>query len=199
MIVVQLVVATRWTTDFSLTRNTISDLGVVGCAELCSPWHALMNGTFVVIGVLLSLGALLVAATVVPGARARAATWAVGLLVVAGVSSTAVGFVPLDVDAGLHALVATPVFVTQPLALVLLGVVLLGRRRSGGGRSTGRVLLGCGLVAVVGAVVFGLAIATGDHGALWERIALWPCNIAVGVLGWTVLRHPRDRVWETEA
>lgn len=199
MIVVQLVVATRWTSDFSLTRNTISDLGAVECAELCSPWHLLMNSTFVVIGVLLSLGALLVASTVVPGARSRAAAWAVGLLVVAGVSSTAVGLVPLDVDPGLHALVATPVFVTQPLALVLLGVVVLGRRRSGGGRTTGRVLLGCGLLAVVGANVFGLAIATGDHGALWERVALWPCNIAVGVLGWTVLRHHRDRVWETEA
>lgn len=198
MIVVQLVVATRWATDFSLTRNTISDLGAVQCDTICSPWHALMNGTFMVIGALLSLGALLVASTVVAGARARMAAWALGLLVVAGISSSAVGFVPLDVDPGLHALVATPVFVTQPVALVLLGAVAL-QRRGGQGRSTGAFLLGCGVVGVLGAVAFAVTLATGDNGALYERIALWPCNVAVGALGWTVLRNGRHGVWDTEA
>ena len=201
MIVVQLVVATRWTTDFSLTRNTISDLGVVECAALCSPWHALMNGTFMVIGALLSLGALLVASTVAAGAHARTAAWALALLVVAGISSTAVGFVPLDVDPGLHALVATPVFITQPIALVLLGVVALrgAGGAGGGGRRPGALLLGCGVVALLGALAFGVTLTTGDDGALYERIALWPCNIAVGALGWTVLRNDRHPVWDTEA
>lgn len=204
VILAQLVVATRWELPYDLTRNTISDLGVVGCGtieaaggpvEACSPWHAGMNAAFVVIGVLLSLGAVLAARAVVRGPRPVLAGAGMGLLVVAGLSSAAVGLVPLDVDGGLHALVATPVFLTQPAALLVLGAVALARGR----RWFGPVVLGCGLVATGGSIAFGVSLVTGDVGGLYERVALWPCQVGVAALGWDVLRAGRHPVWETEA
>ena len=204
MILAQFVVATRWETPYDLTRNTISDLGIVRCTtveeafgpvEVCSPWHAGMNLSFVVIGSLLALGAVLAAGTVVRASGSRVAGVAMALLFVAGVSSAAVGFVPLDVDGDLHALVATPLFVTQPIALVLLGAIALRRSRV----RLGSVLLGCGLVAAFGGIAFVTTLATGDVGGLYERVALWPCNVGVAALGWDVLRTRRHPVWETEA
>lgn len=204
MIVAQLVVATRWETPYELTRNTISDLGVVGCGTIqaaggpvraCSPWHAGMNVAFVVIGSLLAVGAVLAARAVLRGPRSGVAGAGMALLLIAGVSSAAVGFVPLDVDGDLHALVATPVFVTQPVALLLLGTVFLSRRR----RMLGAVLLGSGAIATTGAILFAVSLATGDVGGLYERVALWPCQVGVAALGWDVLRTHRHPVWETEA
>ncbi len=207
MIVAQLVVATRWQPSYDLARHTISDLGAVGCGtiqaaggpvEVCSPWHALMNASFVVIGSLLALGALLAAPsllrTTAGTARVLAGAAAL-LLVVAGISSAAVGFVPLDVDGDLHTLVATPLFVAQPLALLALGAVAVRAGR----RGLGVALLATGLVAVAGALAFGASIATGDVGGLSERIALWPCQFGLGALGWAVVRSGRGGVWETEA
>jgi hypothetical membrane protein len=209
VVVAQLVVAARWELPYSLTRNTISDLGAVGCGtlgaaggpvEVCSPWHAGMNATFVVIGVLLALGPILAASYVVPAAGpAWAARVALACLVVAGVSSAAVGLVPLDVDADLHTLVATPLFVTQPVALLLLGGLAV---RRGAGRRGG-VLLGLGTLAAVGGVAFGATLVAGEVGGLYERIALWPCHLGIAVLGWTVLRAARGpgaaAVWEDAA
>lgn len=213
MIVAQLVVAAAWEVPFDHTRNTISDLGAVGCGtlqaaggpvEVCSPWHAGMNASFVVIGALLTLGGALAAPYVVRRAATsgRAARGAAGaamlLLVVAGASSVAVGLVPLDVDVDLHALVATPVFVVQPLALLLLGALLLARGR----RAWGAVVLGLGLLATAGTIAFAVSLATGDVGGLYERVALWPGNLGVAVVGWTVLSAGvprRPPVWETAA
>lgn len=204
VIVAQLVVATRWETPYDLTRNTISDLGVVGCGTIeaasgpvqaCSPWHAGMNVTFVVIGSLLAIGAVLSTRAVRQAVGVRLAGAGMGLLVVAGISSAAVGLVPLDVDGELHALVATPVFVTQPVALLLLGAAFVARRR----RLIGAVILASGLVAATGSVAFAVTLVTGDVGGLYERIALWPCQVGVAALGWDVLRAHRHPVWETAA
>jgi hypothetical membrane protein len=204
VIVAQLVVATRFEAPYDLTRNTISDLGVVGCGtvqaaggpvEACSPWHAGMNASFVVIGSLLALGALLGALTIVRRPALIRTAAAMAMLFVAGISSAAVGFVPLDVDGDLHALVATPLFVTQPIALLLLGAVALGRGR----RGLGGLLVVSGLVAAVGGVAFAVTLMTGDVGGLYERIALWPCQVGVATVGWSLLRAERDPVWETAA
>ncbi len=190
VVVVQLVVAARWAAgEFDLTVNTISDLGAVGCTTIgaaygpvavCSPWHALMNGAFVVIGAALAVGAALVAPDLAHGRLTRLAS---ALLVVSGISSLAVGLVPLDQDPDLHTLVALPVFVAQPVALVLLG---LGLRT--GSTAVARALLAAGLVAVAGAAAFGLTLVTGDPGGLYERIGLWSCHLGVALLGAAVLR-----------
>ena len=189
MIVVELVVGARWDLPYDLTRNTVSDLGAVTCTTIqaaygpvavCSPWHELMNATFFAIGVALLLGPLLCARVLPPAA--------VVLLAVAGVSSASVGLVPLDTQGALHAMVATPLFATQPLALLVLA---WSARRH---RAWAGVLLGAGLVAAAGAVAFGATLMSGDVGGLYERIALWSCHLGLFALGVSLLR---GGVWET--
>ena len=129
-----------------------------------------MNGSFMGYGVLLAGGALLLARPLGP--------WVTGLLVVAGVSSYATGLAPLDQDAALHTLAAAPLFVAQPLALLVLGHRL---RRTSPRLAKG--LLATGLVTAAAAVGF---ILSGDDvaaGAL-ERLALWPVLLGLAAFAW---------------
>lgn len=194
IIVVQLVVASRWSAgDYDLRVNTISDLGAVSCTTIgaaygpvavCSPWHALMNGAFVVIGVFLALGAVLVSGDL----AGRRTTWVAGLLlVVSGVSSAAVGLAPLDSAPEAHTLVALPVFVAQPVALVLLGI---GWRRVL--PRVARGLLLAGLVAAAGGIAFGVTLVLDEPGGLYERVSLWSCHLGVALLGATMMRGLLD-------
>lgn len=185
----ELVVGSQWHVPYDLTRNTVSDLGAVTCTtigasygpvEVCSPWHVLMNTTFFLVGVALLLGALL-------SARALPVT-AVVLLAVAGLSSAGVGLAPLDTRGELHMLVATPLFVTQPTALLVLAWA--ARRH----RAWSAVLLVTGLVAAGGAVAFAATLVSGDVGGLYERIGLWSCHLGLSALGVSLLR---GSVWET--
>lgn len=192
VIAVQLLVATRWSAgDYDLTVNTISDLGAVSCTTIgaaygpvavCSPWHALMNAAFVLIGACLALGAVLASRDL----AGRRTTWVAGLLlVVSGVSSAAVGLAPLDSAPALHTQVALPVFVAQPIALVLLG---LGWRHALPRVSRG--FLVAGLVAAAGGIAFGVTLVVGEPGGLYERVSLWSCHLGVALLGATLL-HAR--------
>ncbi|WP_309650601.1 DUF998 domain-containing protein [Nocardioides sp.] len=190
VIAVQLLVATRWSAgDYDLRVNTISDLGAVSCTTIgaaygpvavCSPWHALMNAAFVVIGACLALGAVLVSRDL----AGRRTTWVAGLLlVVSGVSSLAVGLAPLDSQPEAHTLVALPVFVAQPVALVLLGI---GWRHAL--PRVARALLVAGVVAAAGGITFGATLVLGEPGGLYERISLWSCHLGVALVGTVMMR-----------
>src|SRR6478736_677590 len=123
-IAAEVVTAAATTGGYSFVADSVSRLGEVGCtAAYCSPRHEVMNGAFMVYGVALAVGALLLARQLGP--------WVTGLLVVSGLSSYATGLAPLDQDATLHALAAAPLFVAQPLALLLLGGRVRGERWSG--------------------------------------------------------------------
>lgn len=165
---VQPVVAAAVTTPYSWSRDAISDLGVVGCdASLCSPWWPLLSVGLVVGGLaLVGVGVLLRRYAVVAG-----------LLVVAGVSTAAVGVVPLDVDEALHHVVATPLFPAQNLAVLLLGARLGGPWR--------RVLVGAGIAGLAGslAVVAPLGLPFG----VAERLGAYPAVVALAALGVAVL------------
>ena len=163
------------TGGYSFVSDSISKLGEVGCTEgYCSPRHEVMNGSFMAYGVLMAGGALLLAKPLGP--------WVTGLLVVSGVSSYATGLAPLDQDAMLHTIAATPLFVGQPLALLLLGHRLREDRPR-----LARAMLATGLVTAAAAVGF---ILSGDQraaGAL-ERLALWP--VLFGLAGFAWGHHP---------
>ena len=156
------------TDGYHLADDTVSDLGTAGCGpDFCSPRHGLMNGTFVGVGLLLAAGAVLLAPRLGRGVTA--------LLVVAGLSSVATGFVPVDQDASLHALVAAPLFVCQPLALLLLARTV---RPLHAGLAV--ALLVTGLMTAAGAV--GFVLGDGGVGVL-ERLALWPVLGALAAAG----------------
>lgn len=175
-VVLELVVAALTTGDYSLIHDTVSDLGALDCLPaFCSPSHDLMNGTFIGIGILLAAGAVLLAP--------RFGRVPTALLVVAGLSSVVTGLAPIDQGATAHALAAAPLFVCQPVALLLLGRAVRGSHSR---LAVGLVLTGAG--TAVAAVGFILAGDAGGAG-LWERVALWPVLFALAVAGVVVARR----------
>lgn len=175
----EVVTAAATTGGYSFLADSVSRLGEVGCSPAyCSPRHEVMNGSFVGFGALLAVGAALLSRPLGP--------WVTGLLVVSGLSSVATGLAPLDQDATLHAIAATPLFVAQPIALVVLGMRLRGSQPR-----LARALLTTGAVTGVAAAGFVLAGDGPAAGAL-ERLALWPVLIGLAGFAWTQVR-PGDR------
>jgi hypothetical protein len=168
-LVVEVALAVLTGVDYSLRDDTISALGT-SCAPGeggCSSAPALMSLTFVVFGVLQAWGALPLLRSATAGRGQHVVGW---LWVVAGVGSVGVGLLPVDRYPLGHSLAALPVFLAQPLAL-LLHARLLGHgrlRRAGFGLTT---------VAAAGLVGF-VALLGSDHwsGAL-ERAAIWPAKL----------------------
>ncbi len=173
-IATEFVVAAATTGGYSFLSDSVSRLGEVGCsAEYCSPRHELMNGSFMGFGVLLAGGAVLLSRPLGP--------WATGLLVASGLSSVATGLAPLDQDATLHAIAAAPLFVAQPVALIVLGARLRNDRPHLAG-----ALLAAGVVTGTAAASFVLSGDGSASGAL-ERLALWPVLIGLAGFAWTRL------------
>lgn len=173
-LVAELAAVSRVAAPYSLRDNTISDLGATTCTaiaypygpvEVCSPWHALVNAAFVVFGLLLAAGAVLIRAAL--QAR-RLRTWAVILWVLAGLSSVGTGLVPLDLDLELHYLVSLPVFLAQPVALLLTGLLLRPDHPA-----LGWTGLLAGVLTLAAGVVFTVQVGDPTGGGLLERVILW--------------------------
>jgi hypothetical membrane protein len=177
-IATEVVTAAATTGGYSFVSDSVSRLGEVGCsAAYCSPRHEVMNGAFMAYGIALAAGALLLARPLGP--------WVTGLLVVSGLSSYATGLAPLDQDATLHAVAAAPLFVAQPVALLLLGARVRGQSPR-----LGNALLATGAVTAAAAVGFVLSGEGRAAGAL-ERAALWPVLLGLGAYAWQ--HRPRRR------
>lgn len=176
-VLTEVVTAAATTGGYSFVSDSVSKLGEVGCSDgYCSPRHEVMNGSFMGYGVALAGGALLLAKPLGP--------WVTALLVVSGASSYATGLAPLDQDATLHALAATPLFVAQPLALLLLGARVREDRPR-----LAKALLATGAVTAAAAVGFILS-GEGRAGGALERAALWPVLGGLAAYAWTY-RHGR--------
>ncbi|KQP63524.1 hypothetical protein ASF47_15815 [Nocardioides sp. Leaf285] len=175
-IVTEFIVAAATTGGYSFVADSVSRLGEIGCtAAYCSPRHELMNLSFVGFGLLLAVGALLLVRSL--------GWWVTALLVVSGLSSVATGLAPLDRDATLHALAATPLFVAQPVAMLALGARLLRREPR-----LARGVLTTGAVTAAAALAFILS-GEGTISGLLERLALWPVLVALAVVAWTRMRR----------
>ena len=180
--VVQWIVQRAWTTPYSLRTNYISDLGNTACAPfppdsvayVCSPWHALMNASFVITGVTIVLGSVLLAVAL-RAPRARVA--ALALLVAAGIGFVLVGLFPENVDFPPHRLGAALQFVLGNLALVVVGASLI---RSGAGRRFGLVSMGFGMAGLVATALFVSRHYLGLGIGGMERVAAYPLPL------WTI-------------
>ena len=99
-----------WLGHYSMTGNWISDLGAAD-----SPRHWVMNGSFVIQGVLISVGAILMR-------RLFPAKWsyqlALLLFLVSGIGVLVVGLVPEDSVAQVHRLAALVHLLAGNLAMV---------------------------------------------------------------------------------
>jgi hypothetical membrane protein len=164
---------------YSMAQNAISDLGAIhrfgvaaAAATSFSPWHAMMNASFALQGLLILSGELLVRRFFPPGAFASLAFAAFAW---SGISLFLVGVAPEDTAGQLHVLAATVHFLTGSLALLLLGVALL----------KSSIKLSGSLTAAAGALALAATMMLGwRHSAAWaalgwgvgavERVAAYP-------------------------
>jgi hypothetical membrane protein len=157
---------------FSLVDNNISDLGATTCgplaigdyrAEVCSPWHPVMNATFVVSGLLTAIGAVLSRRAWPAGRRAA---WGLALLVLSGAGEVLAGLAPEDVNPVVHVAGSIVGILGLNVAVLLLGTALWAVRRGLGGAAL--------LAAAVGLFGFFFAPAAGLPTGLSERLAGYP-------------------------
>lgn len=131
--IVHWIAESSWARPYSWARNNISDLGNAHCAlqsepeprYICSPEHGLMNVSFVVLGVLLVVGAALTGGVL--WKRGRAAALARLLLACAGVGFVLAGLAPADVNENQHLLGALCIMAAGNIGLVVAGFALAGR------------------------------------------------------------------------
>ena len=100
-----------------MSMNWISDLGVAN-----SPLHWVMNGSFVLQGVLISVGAILMR-------RMFPAKWgyqvALLLFLVSGLGVLVVGLVPEDRNGQVHQVAALVHLGVGNLAMILIGLAMI--------------------------------------------------------------------------
>jgi hypothetical membrane protein len=211
--VVEAVAIAAWLGNPNYERrdHVISDLGAASCGpfngyEVCSPLNWLINISFVLQGVAMVMGAVLVNTAVLsiaaePGARvitprmasgsfkaAESFPWlaaaAVRVLVfVAGIGQAMVGLVPEDTDLGLHLVGAGMYFIAGPLSLAILGVVWRGHT------PMSWLVLLLGAVSL-GTTIYLLAVAlrVEQPGAI-ERAMAYPIILGLSLVGLVVARR----------
>ena len=124
--VAQFVVARHWTTAFSLSRNTISDLGNTVCGPyggrlVCSPLHDWMNASFILLGLTMIIGSGLIYHEFRRGTASRIGF---GFMAVAGFGTVLVGLFPENTVSTLHILGAALPFLIGNIGIVVLGLIL---------------------------------------------------------------------------
>jgi hypothetical membrane protein len=171
-ILVELVAARFFSPPYDWIRNTVSDLGVTSCTtlhtyygsvNLCSPAHPWVNASMAISG-LAMIGLATVRVRTAGFDRFAGLAW-----VVAGVSTLAIGLVPLDVSPELHTFVSIPQIVALPLA-----VFASATKYRGAVGGAGRVVGAVGLVAGFWML---LDISVYAYAGLMERLVLWPAFI----------------------
>ncbi|MGW8702895.1 DUF998 domain-containing protein [Streptomyces eurythermus] len=189
--VVHGIAQSAWDRPYSWARNNISDLGNARCAVqpdptpryVCSPEHGLTNGSFVVLGVLLVVGAVLSGPLWRRGTTARVARV---LLAGAGVGFVLAGLAPADIRENQHVLGALLIMGTGNVGLSAAGAGLapevpaLLRRAAG--------LLGVVALGAFGLFVSGHYLGLGMGGM--ERVAAFPLLVWVSVAGAYALVSP---------
>ncbi|GHF55094.1 hypothetical protein GCM10010218_40590 [Streptomyces mashuensis] len=188
------VVESAWEKPYSWAGNNISDLGNALCATqpepepryICSPEHALMNGSFVALGILLAVGAVLTGAL---WRRGGTATTARLLLAGAGGGFVLAGLAPADLHENQHMLGALLV-----MGIGNTGLLLAGAGLAGDGRGVLRWVTG--LLGLIGLTAFGFFLSHHYPGlgmGGMERVAAFPLligTLAVGAHG--LLRREAD-------
>jgi hypothetical membrane protein len=193
-----------WAGQQPYSRRTgyISDLGAVTCGvfdgrDVCSPAHVLMNASFVVQGIGMMVGAVLLGTALLctaarpvaqfplapAGITGAAAMSARALTVAAGAGTVLVGLVPEDAGSPWHGVGAIMFFAAGAVALVLLGWVWLRQT------PLSWPILACGLVSL-GALVTGgvTGMEVAEPGTL-ERFMGYPITIGTAAVGLVVAQR----------
>ncbi len=189
--IAQAVVQSAWTTPFSLTQNFISDLGNTACAPyppgsgmyVCSPRHAWMNASFIVLGLTILLGGALIRAAF---PRGWFRSLGLLLLALAGAGIIAVGLFPENENIALHRLGAAGHFVLGNLGMAVLGMAL---RQARGRQALAVYSIVSGVVGLLATALFITDHYLGLGIGGMERVAAYPLPLWLIVAG---LAHVRS-------
>ena len=123
---IQLLVAIRWSPPYSLSRNTISGLGNTTCGVfngrlVCSPLHTVMNVSFVVLGVTMMVGSVLVGSAHSTRRGDKVGFTFVGI---GGFGVIFVGLFPENSVSAIHATASALPFVVGNIGVLTLGLSL---------------------------------------------------------------------------
>ena len=177
--VVQFIVALRWAPPYSISGDTISDLGNTACGSwngryVCSPLHGLMNWSLVVLGITMTLGSVLISRYFAIGRASRAAF---AMMAISGAGVIVVGSFPENTVSALHGLGTAIPFVLGNASLVILahsfGMPALLRLYT----------FLSGVIALLGLVVYasGHYLGLGEGGI--ERVVAYPQTVYLAVIG----------------
>lgn len=124
--IVQYIVARDWRYTYSLTKNTISDLGntvcgIYGGRYVCSPLHNLMNLSFISLGFLMLIGAILIQQEF---NKTKYSIFGFGCLALAGIGTILVGIFPENTINVLHSIGAFLPFLIGNIGIIILGFIL---------------------------------------------------------------------------
>jgi hypothetical membrane protein len=180
--VVQIITANDWagSNSYSWANNTISDLanthcGMYGDRLVCSPLHMLMNGSFLLLGITMAVGALLLWTYL---GVSRLARLGLSCMVIAGPGTILVGLFPENTVSALHITGAALPFIFGNLGMIILGIAL---------NKLPVLLRGfsvlCGLVGLIALVLFMTQIYLGLGIGGMERFAAYPQSIWMIVTG----------------
>ncbi len=178
--VVEAVAAGRFD-GYSYAADVISDLGAGS-----SPAATLMNASFVVQGLLIAAGALLLG----PGLAGTGGRVARVLLVAAGAGVLLVGLFPSDGDATVHSVAAAVHLLGGGLGLIALAYGV--RPRS---EALGTALALLGLLGVIATVFFASVVFLGLGEGGMERVAAYVIPVGLTVAGVALWRQG-DSWWE---
>jgi hypothetical membrane protein len=186
-----------WRGHYRMTRDYISDLGAVHCGagsfNACSSLHWVMNGSFVLQGCLISVGALMLSR---PYRECPLDRLARAAFFVAGMGVFVVGLVSEDTYFRWHISGAVANFVGGNSGMLLLGCTMIRRKElnSFSELCRGCAALGAGSVGLMATVALGLR-----GSALWaslnppvgmvERLAAYPLPLFLTWTGFVLIRH----------
>jgi hypothetical membrane protein len=184
-----------WPGHYSMARNYLSDLGAVRCggAATCSSLHWVMNASFVLQGLLIVFGTVLVRSIFPERLVYRIA---LALFVIAGIGVLEVGMVPEDVNFRLHVLGAAANFLGGNFAMILLGLVMIRRSVCEAPRLRVKswvtfALGSVGLLATLALAFRGTPSweALGWNAGTVERLAAYPLPLWLTWTGWRISRE----------
>lgn len=185
-----------WSTPYSMVSNYISDLGAVACRMhagsglwVCSPLHRLMNASFILQGMLIFFGAVLVRSRFPAGRAWTAARW---LIAIAGPGVLLVGLYPEDVNLPVHDVGAIAHFLCGNLGVALLGLAM--SQWSPRTRLVGSLSVFAGLVGLTATLLFFADIDLGLGVGGMERIAAYPLPLWLTAMGAFLLSTRRSNI-----
>jgi hypothetical membrane protein len=183
----QVLVAAQWSRPYSISRNTISDLGNTACGPygsrlVCSPLHGVMNASFITLGATMAVGSILILREL---HRGRGAAAGLAAMTISGLGVIMVGAFPENSVPAWHGTGAGVTFV-----LGNIGIIVAGRTLGlPGPLRIYSYLSGIIALTALGCFVSGQYLGLGEGGL--ERVVAYPQTAWLIVTGLYLLAAGR--------